>query len=90
MSKRKHDDDDWFPSVAELAAARPLRDIDPDLLAAAESNKLKRRGRPTNPQKKVPVSLRIEPNLLADIKATGVGWQTRVHDVLRDAFGKIH
>jgi len=41
------------------------------------------RGRPKSETTKVAVKLRLDPDLLAALRATGAGWQTRVNDALR-------
>ena len=49
----------------------------------------RRRGRPAGSVKadtKVPVKLRLDPDLLAVLRATGAGWQTRVNQILRERF----
>jgi uncharacterized protein (DUF4415 family) len=42
-----------------------------------------RRGRPKAAQTKEPVKLRIDADVLAALRATGDGWQTRINDMLR-------
>lgn len=45
-----------------------------------------KRGRPVGsikPDAKQQATLRFDPDLLAALKATGKGWQTRVNDILR-------
>jgi uncharacterized protein (DUF4415 family) len=47
-----------------------------------------RRGRPpgsTSPTSKQAVKLRLDPDLLAALRASGTGWQTRVNAILREA-----
>jgi uncharacterized protein (DUF4415 family) len=47
-----------------------------------------RRGRPVGSVAAVtksPVKLRLDPDVLAALRATGKGWQTRVNELLRDA-----
>lgn len=44
-----------------------------------------RRGRPPAAVVKQPVKLRLDPDLLAALRASGPGWQTRVNDLLRRA-----
>ena len=42
---------------------------------------------PRGPQKaptKTPISIRLDPRVVAHFKAEGVGWQTRVNDALLD------
>ena len=48
----------------------------------------RKRGRPAGTVKtgaKVSTTIRFDPDLLAALKATGAGWQTRVNEVLREA-----
>ena len=47
---------------------------------------VKRRGRPKSAQTKVPVKLRLDPDVLEVLRATGPGWQTRVNRMLRERF----
>jgi uncharacterized protein (DUF4415 family) len=49
-----------------------------------------RRGRPVGSVATVtksPVKLRLDPDVLAALRATGKGWQTRVNALLREAVG---
>lgn len=48
-----------------------------------EGDKLIRRGRPKSAAPKEPVKLRLDPDVLAALRATGDGWQTRINDMLR-------
>lgn len=43
------------------------------------------RGRPPAQVKRPMVSFRVDPDVLAAFKATGRGWQTRMHDLIREA-----
>lgn len=46
----------------------------------------RRRGRPAGSVAAVtkePVKLRLDPDVLAALRATGDGWQTRINDMLR-------
>ena len=52
-----------------------------------QNGKLIQRGRPRKDAPKVPVTLRLDADLLAQLKAGGQGWQTRVNDILRAAEG---
>ena len=45
----------------------------------------KTRGRPKSDQVKEPIKLRLDPDVLAALRATGDGWQTRINDMLRAA-----
>ena len=64
---------------AELAALRPASELPPDIYAALPRN---RGGRPRAASPKVQLTLRIDRRVLDAYKATGPGWQTRMHDVL--------
>ena len=45
------------------------------------------RGRPKQLQTKVPVSLRLDPDVVEAFKADGPGWQSRMNAALRKAAG---
>jgi uncharacterized protein (DUF4415 family) len=49
----------------------------------------KKRGRPvgsTKPDAKEAIKLRLDPDVLTVLRATGPGWQTRVNTILRERF----
>ena len=48
-----------------------------------EGNKPKARVRPKSATTKEPVKLRLDAYLLAALRASGEGWQTRINDTLR-------
>ena len=48
-----------------------------------EGVKLKTRGRPKSASPKEPVKLRLDADVLAALRASGEGWQTRINDALR-------
>ena len=50
-----------------------------------EGGKLIRRGRPPSSDPKQPVSLRLDPDVLAHFRRSGRGWQSRINAVLRKA-----
>lgn len=86
---RGYTQDDWDevsdnpPITAEQAAAsRPLAEAMPELVAAM------RRG-PGNPRPatKDLVSLRLDKEVLASLRAGGTGWQTRANQILRAGLG---
>jgi len=60
------------------------RQVSPDEGKAAFRQALKR-GRPRSKAPRTMVSLRLEPDVLAALRATGRGWQTRVNALLREA-----
>jgi uncharacterized protein (DUF4415 family) len=52
-----------------------------------EQIKARRAGRPVGSVKaapKRPTTIRFDPDVLAALRATGPGWQTRVNDAMRD------
>lgn len=67
-------------SLAEAKAGLAGRVHTPELIAA------RRRGRPAGSVAAVtkePVKLRLDPDVVAALRASGDGWQTRVNDMLR-------
>jgi uncharacterized protein (DUF4415 family) len=65
---------------ADFAAAVPisaLPDAEREMLAS-----LRCRGRQKSPRK-VPVSIRLSPDVAAGLRATGSGWQRRADQALR-------
>jgi uncharacterized protein (DUF4415 family) len=44
---------------------------------------LRKRGRPKAAVTKEPVKLRLDADVLAALRASGEGWQTRINDALR-------
>jgi uncharacterized protein (DUF4415 family) len=48
-----------------------------------DGGKLVRRGRPLSPSPKRPVSLRLDPDVLAHFRRGGRGWQSRINAALR-------
>ena len=66
----------------QLAQARPFSEVFPEMAASV------RRGR--GPQKaptKLPVTLRLEKEVVEAFKASGKGWQTRMGEALKKAAG---
>jgi uncharacterized protein (DUF4415 family) len=77
-------DDDTTPEFTDavMARARPAREVlSPEVMEAFRN----KGGRPRAVAAKVPVSLRLDPDVVAAWKATGTGWQTRINDALRRA-----
>ena len=48
-----------------------------------DGEKLVRRGRPRAALTKEPVKIRLDADVLAVLRASGEGWQTRINDTLR-------
>jgi len=73
-------DEKWF------ANARPAQEALPELfgdVAAREMLKPKR-GRPIAAQTKDHVNIRLDADIVQSFRRTGVGWQTRLNNALRD------
>jgi uncharacterized protein (DUF4415 family) len=82
----------------ELAQAKPFVDAHPDLAASIlrdhpelaevmERTRKRFRGRPRVEKPRQQVSIRLDADVLAKLKASGPGWQTRVNEILRKAVG---
>lgn len=80
-------------ALANLKAMTPEEDAaitadalaDPDNPPAADL--LRRRGRPASENPKLPVKLRLDPDIVDAFKADGPGWQSRMNEALRKAAG---
>lgn len=77
------------PTREEDRAITAAAKADPDV-PPLTANQLKAmvpmrtlRGRPKSPNKKLLVSIRYSPEVLAYFKSTGEGWQARMDSVLR-------
>ena len=65
---------------AQIADARPFAEAFPALADGMRKNV---GGRPRSANPKVPVSIRLDQDVVARLRATGPGWQSRVNDMLR-------
>jgi uncharacterized protein (DUF4415 family) len=81
--QRQIADDPDAPEMTDeqIAQAKPFAEVFPDL---AESIR-RTRGRPPLPQTKKPITIRLDPEVIAKFKATGPGWQGRMNEVLKAA-----
>ena len=68
----------------ELKTARPFRKASP---AMQKAIKQALRGRPSGTAKKEAVHISLDKELVAQLRASGAGWQTRVNDTLRLIYG---
>lgn len=71
-------DDNPELTAAELAQMRPAREVLGDAFVQAQN----RGGRPRKADPKQTVTLRLDPDIVRHLKATGSGWQTRINDLL--------
>jgi uncharacterized protein (DUF4415 family) len=74
------DNPEW--TEEDFARARPASELPPHILAAFP----KTRGAGKAP-KKVPVSIRLSPEVVEHFKAGGPGWQSRIDEALRKVAG---
>ena len=74
------DNPEW--TDADFAKARPATEVHPPAIAAML---VRRRGRPTLApgDRKQKVNLRLSPDVVAALRASGAGWQTRADELLR-------
>jgi uncharacterized protein (DUF4415 family) len=78
------DDDNPELTAVDFKRARPAHEVlPPEVLKAFP----KLRG-PQKAPTKVPVSLRLSPEVVDHFKATGEGWQTRIDETLKEAIRK--
>ncbi|WP_417232037.1 BrnA antitoxin family protein [Brevundimonas sp.] len=78
------DDKDDAPELTRdrMRKARRGRDMLPEPVLAQFR---RGPGRPTADNPKVPVSIRLDKDVVDHFKATGEGWQTRINSILREA-----
>jgi len=77
-----------LPTSEEDAAitAAALSDPDAQPFSDAELARLRpARGRPKAVIKRPMLSMRVDPDVLAQLRASGKGWQTKVNALLRQA-----
>jgi len=80
------DDDAPALTDAELAEMRPAREVlTAEEFAAVTSVRKAARGRPVAEAPKVPVTIRLDQEIVAAFKATGPGWQSRMNAILLKA-----
>ena len=71
---------------ADFARARPIQEVDPAMLEAVAE--FRRRGRPPVDSPKVRIGLRLAPDVVSGIRASGRGYNARVEKVLREALAE--
>lgn len=75
-----HDNPEW--TEEDFKKARPASELPPEILRAFPRT----RGAQIAP-KKIPVSIRLSPEVVEHFKAGGPGWQARIDEVLKKAAG---
>lgn len=74
------DNPEW--TEEDFRNAKPFKEVFPEFYASWKRG----RGAQKAPTK-IPVSLRLSPDVVARFKADGPGWQTRMDEALRKAAG---
>lgn len=81
-----------MPNAAEDAAIAAGIAADGDTMEITPADvarmQVRGRGRPKLAASKVPVTMRLDADVLEKVKSTGDGWQTRVNNLLREAVEK--
>ncbi len=72
-------DPDDYPEITDADFARAKRYVG--------GVEVKRPGRPPLEHPKVRVSIRLDADLVEELRAQGPGWQTRANEALRKATG---
>jgi uncharacterized protein (DUF4415 family) len=72
-------------TAEEIRRARPLLEVLPKEVVDAIKRSRGQRGLQKEPTKEL-ISLRLDREVLAALRATGLGWQTRANDTLRAAY----
>jgi uncharacterized protein (DUF4415 family) len=83
QKKTARDMDNPAWTKAMFARARPVREVEPDLVANPP-----RIGRPPLDKPKHQMSLRLDPEVFAAYRSTGAGWQKLMRDALAKAAPK--
>ena len=78
-----------WPTPEEDAVITAAAMSDPDAMPLTDgeweaAKPLARIGRPRIATPKVPTTIRFDADVLAALKASGKGWQTRVNEAMRD------
>jgi len=69
----------------DFARARPAKEVLPAGLYQASVKRYRGQRGPQKKPVKKPVTLRLDPDILAGYKAAGPGWQSRMNEALRRA-----
>lgn len=78
-----------MPSDADDAAIHAAATLDPETAPLTDAEwaavkPLLRVGRPRASTHKIPATIRFDADVLAALRASGKGWQTRVNEAMRD------
>lgn len=68
----------------QIANMKPFREAFPDL-AKSMDREIAKRGRPPIANPKLPVTIRLDREVVEKFRSTGPGWQSRMNEVLKRA-----
>ncbi len=85
-TKKFDDNPEW--TQADIDHALSFEEMPKPLQQLVTQSALKKRGRPTNSNKKVSVTIRYSASVIEAFKATGKGWQSRMNQVLEEYIAK--
>lgn len=86
---RPHTDEDEARAQRSIAADPNAPEVTPEQAAEAMTfaEAMRRRGgRPKSPNPKQQVTVRLDADVLAKMRASGPGWQVRMNEILRKGF----
>lgn len=80
MGKPDHENPEWTPK--DFGRAKPASKV---IGKKAGKALVKKRGRPAKPSgsSKEAISIRLDPKLVKELRASGPGWQTRAEHILK-------
>ncbi|WP_322997490.1 BrnA antitoxin family protein [Castellaniella sp.] len=74
------DNPEW--TAEDFKRAKPAHELPPEILAAFPKTRGEQKA-----AKKVPVSIRLSPEVISHFKAGGPGWQKRIDEALKRVVG---
>jgi uncharacterized protein (DUF4415 family) len=78
--KRAGSQTDWNRVLAMKDEDIIMDEDAPDIIEGLKSGRMKVRGRPKLEDKKIAISIRLEPDTLTSLRGMGQGWQTKLSD----------
>ena len=80
-------DPDDAPEWTDDQLSRAEYAIGGEVVREAQGTLTRRRGRPKLASPKEQISVRLDPDVLAALRANGPGWRARLNQILRKALG---
>lgn len=76
-------------NLKAVATARPMSETHPDLVEEMQHRRAARGRPPQGATAKQQISVRLDPDVIKRMKATGPDWQRRMNEVLGKAFPQL-